>query len=322
MIRFPDTLGYTQKMTPIINLSRDDNFPLWMKRDDLTGIELSGNKIRKLDFLVKQALNENAQTIMTCGGLQSNHCRATAFLGSKVGLDTILYLRGTEDKHPTGNYFLNILSGAQLNYVTNEEYKHIDEIMNQAAERYNKDGKRVYIIPEGGSNALGAWGYCQCFFELVDQLKTQKLPVEAVAVATGSGGTHAGLLIGKYLKQSGLDIFSINVCDNADFFKHKIMTIIKNFEKEYNYDIDYSINDIKIYDGFVGEGYGKISIREIDFIKKFARTYGIILDPVYTAKAFIGLEQLIKQKQLVYQNILFIHTGGIFGIFPHAGRFV
>jgi len=293
-----------------------------MKRDDLTGIELSGNKIRKLDFLVQQALDEKSDAIMTCGGLQSNHCRAAAFLGSKIGLETILYLRGAENTSPTGNYFLSILSGAQLNYVTKDEYQNIDEIMNQEAEKYRKEGKRVYIIPEGGSNTLGAWGYCQCFFELVDQINIQKLPVEAVAVATGSGGTHAGLLIGKYLKKSSLDIFSINVCDNADYFKHKIATIIHNFEQEYNYNISCSKDDIKIYDGFVGEGYGVISRREVDFIKKFARTYGIILDPVYTAKAFIGLEQLIKQKQLAYQNILFIHTGGIFGIFPHAGEFV
>lgn len=322
MINFPESLGFTQRMTPIIQLPRNDDFLLWLKRDDFTGIELSGNKIRKLDFLVQQALNEKADAIMTCGGLQSNHCRATAFLGAKVDLETILYLRGVADKNPTGNYLLNILSGATLNYVTAEEYRNIDEIMQQAADRYKKEGKQVYVIPEGGSNALGAWGYCQCFSELAEQIRSQKLPIEAVAVATGSGGTHAGLLIGKFLEKSDLEIFSINVCDDADFFKNKIAGIINKFEQQYNHGIDCNENDIKIYDGFVGEGYGEISTREVEFIKQFARAYGIILDPVYTVKAFIGLEQLIKQNRLEYKGVLFIHTGGVFGIFPHAEKFV
>jgi len=254
--------------------------------------------------------------------LQSNHCRATAYAGAQLGLETILFLRGLPEEQPTGNYFLNLLVGATIHYVTQDEYNEIDSIMEHKSQERAKLGKRFYVIPEGGSNEIGAWGYIKCFYEITEQIESNSISIDAIAVSTGSGGTHAGLLIGKLLKNSNIDIISINVCDDANFFKNKISGIINKFEHKYDQNFGLTKNDILIYDGFTGSGYGEIGDREVDIIKKFVRREGVVLDPVYTAKAYFGLKQLINQRHIKYKNILFIHTGGIFGIFPKAGQFI
>ncbi len=322
MLAIPKSLNLTQSKTPIIELNGQNKARIWLKRDDLTGIELSGNKIRKLDFLLQDAIEKKAQGIITCGGLQSNHCRAVAYAGVKLGLKTILFLRGTPEKQPTGNYFLNLLVGATIHYVTHEEYHEIDSIMEKKSQKLAEQGKQFYIIPEGGSNEIGAWGYIKCFYEITEQIEANNISIDAIAVSTGSGGTHAGLLLGKLLKNSDIDVISINVCDDAEFFKDRIYGIIKKFEKKYDQNFDINKKNILIYDGFTGSGYGKIDDREVEIIKRFVRREGIVLDPVYTAKAYYGLEQLINQDQLEYKNILFIHTGGIYGIFPLADKFL
>ena len=322
MLAIPKSLNLTQLKTPIIELSGQNKTRIWLKRDDLTGIELSGNKIRKLDFLLQEAIEKKTQGIITCGGLQSNHCRAVAYAGVKLGLETILFLRGAPEKQPTGNYFLNLLIGATIHCVTHEEYLEIDSIMEKKSQKLAEQGKQFYIIPEGGSNEIGAWGYIKCFYEITEQIEANNISIDAIAVSTGSGGTHAGLLLGKLLKNSDIDVISINVCDDAEFFKDRIYGIIKKFEKKYDQNFDINKKNILIYDGFTGSGYGEIGDREVEIIKRFVRREGIVLDPVYTAKAYYGLEQLINQGQLEYKNILFIHTGGIFGIFPLAGKFL
>jgi D-cysteine desulfhydrase len=321
MIETPESLDYCQMMTPIIPLGTINNSRLWLKRDDLTGIELSGNKIRKLDFILKDALMTGAEGIITCGGIQSNHCRTAAFLAAKLSLEAILYLRGEPTEKSTGNHFLCQLSGAKIKYLSREEYRNIDDIMADESQAAQKAGRNMYVIPEGGSNEIGAWGYYQCFTEIAKQTEQQGLSLDAICVATGSGGTHAGLLLGKIISRSKIDIISVNVCDDAAFFQKKILSIIRRFIRKYQLNISLSQEDILVFDGFVGEGYAQISQAEIELIRRFTRDYGIILDPVYTAKAYLGLEKLILNSQLPYQNILFIHTGGIFGIFPVADCF-
>jgi D-cysteine desulfhydrase len=322
MLTIPKSLNFTQPETPIIKIEEKNKIRLWLKRDDLTGLELSGNKIRKLDFLLQHALDDKAQGIITCGGIQSNHCRAAAYAATKLGLEKILFLRGRPEELPTGNHFLNQLVGATIHYVTHEEYIDIDSLMEKKSHELAKKGEKFYIIPEGGSNEVGAWGYIKCFYEISEQIEAKNISIDAIAVSTGSGGTHAGLLIGKFLKNSNIDIISINVCDDAEFFKEKISGIIKKFERKYDQNFGLNKDDIIIYDGFTGSGYGEIGDREVDTIKRFVQREGIVLDPVYTAKAYFGLEQLINEERLAYNNILFIHTGGIFGIFPLAGQFV
>jgi D-cysteine desulfhydrase len=320
-INFPPALAFTQRPTPLVRLKAPANYQLWMKRDDMTGVELSGNKIRKLDFLLQQAISEGADGIITCGGLQSNHCRTAAYLAQKVGLKAILFLRGEPEVPATGNYLLDRLSAAEIIHVSAEEYKQIEHLMQLKVREQNKRGFKYYIIPEGGSNEIGAWGYCQCFCEICDQMAETGITVDAIAVATGSGGTHAGLLLGKIMMESSIEIISFNVCDNADYFKKKITVILKKFAEKYNKSIPCREEDIHIYDGFVGGGYGKISENEVSFIRQFAREEGILLDPVYTAKAFFGLTKQMQSNQFQFRNVIFIHTGGIFGLFPYAAYF-
>jgi D-cysteine desulfhydrase len=320
-INFPSSFGFTYAPTPIIELKSRTAQRLWLKRDDLTGIELSGNKIRKLDFLFRQAIDEGAEGIITCGGLQSNHCRAAAYLSRKVNLACLLYLRGSAEEVPTGNYFLNLLSGAEIRYVNRETYHQIDAVMEEAAASLQEKGKKYYIIPEGGSNEIGAWGYCRCFIEIVEQTRQLEIPVDAIVVASGSGGTHAGLLIGKMIEKSTIDIISVNVCDNAEYFKRKITQIIRRFEKRYDFRFEFKDSEIQIIDGFVGRGYAEIDEDVVALIKRMILNEGLIFDPVYTAKAFLGLEHLLQSGGTEYKNIVFIHTGGVFGLFPYARHF-
>jgi D-cysteine desulfhydrase len=322
MITPPKSLDLTLPNTPLTKIKPKKGTHLWLKRDDITGIELSGNKIRKLDFLMQEAIDRKSEGIITCGGLQSNHCRAAAYAAVKVGLGTILYLRGKPEEQSTGNHFLNQLVGAAIQYVTPEEYLNIDSIMAEKSQDLLSDHRNFYVIPEGGSNEIGAWGYISCFNEIVEQITEQRIDLDAIVVSTGSGGTHAGLLLGKLITNSDIDIISINVCDDSQFFKEKIMSIIDKFADRYGQTFDIRSQDIQIFDGFTGEGYGIISNQEVDIIRRFAQEEGIVLDPVYTAKAYLGLETLIDEGIIEYENVLFIHTGGIFGVFPYANKFI
>jgi D-cysteine desulfhydrase len=318
----PESLHFANLPTPLEKIKAPGNYNLWIKRDDMTGLELSGNKIRKLNFLFKEALDRGADGIITCGGLQSNHCRTAAYLAQKLGLDCVLFLRGKATDDPNGNYLLNLLTNAGIHYVTKEEYDNIDNIMDDEARRQRNLAQNYYVIPEGGSNATGALGYCQCFYEIKDQLGEEGLPIEAVAVASGSGGTHAGLLAGKILSGSNINIFSVNVCDTAVYFKTKIQSILDQFFIKYAPSFQVPVEKIDVYDGYVGAGYGEIGEKEVQLIIEMVRQEGIVLDPVYTAKAFLGLKELMQNEKLDYRNVLFIHTGGIFGIFPYARYFV
>ncbi len=318
MLKPPKSMNLTLPNTPLVKIKPKKGTQLWLKRDDITGIELSGNKIRKLDFLIQEAIERKSKGIITCGGLQSNHCRAAAYAAIKAGLEVILFLRGKPEEQPTGNHFLNQLVGATIHYVTPEEYLKIDSIMAEKSEDLMSENENFYVIPEGGSNEIGAWGYISCFNEIVEQITNLKIAVDAIVVSTGSGGTHAGLLLGKLIANSDIDIISINVCDDSQFFKEKIKEIVEKFSDRYGERFDISYQDIHIFDGFTGEGYGIIGKREVDIIRKFARQEGIVLDPVYTAKAYLGLDTLIDQGIIDYKNVLFIHTGGIFGVFPFA----
>lgn len=324
-ISYPESLSFTIRNTPIQYLSRTSErlspSRIWLKRDDLTGLELSGNKVRKLDFLMQEALGKKSTYVYTCGGIQSNHCRATAFMAARLGLKCRLYLRGEKPEDPSGNQLLDLLAGAQIVYVSAETYQNIDRLMADDAVRANQQGEKAFVIPEGGSNATGVWGYIRCFDEIVRQVRDQDLEIDAIAVATGSGGTHAGLLIGKILHSSPISIVSVNVCDDASFFKNKIVRITEEFSQKYKIRFEVTRDDIRIIDGFVGDGYGITGQREIDLIKRIGREEGLILDPVYGAKAFSGLESAVRNEKIGGNRILFIHTGGIFGIFPSANRF-
>lgn len=320
--KYPQKEKFGNYPTPIIPIIRffenSPKYKFWIKRDDLTGMELSGNKVRKLEYLFADALSKKSNHLITCGGIQSNHCRTTAFLASRLKFNCTLFLKGRKPNYVTGNYLLNTILNTNIRTVSDDEYQRIDSLM----EKYGTDlDETIYVIPEGGSNEIGVWGYIECFFEILEQLRKQNLKIDTIVVSTGSGGTHAGLLLGKKLAISNIEIISVNVCDSADYFINKIKNICDRFSTIYKIAANITENDVKVIDGFVGEGYGMVTEKEIIIIKKFAQAEGIIIDPVYTAKTIIGLENLVREKALPGKNILFIHTGGIFGLFPFADRF-
>jgi len=318
-MQFPAHLNHSHLPTPVIPMTNYfahlTEQRVWLKRDDMTGLELSGNKVRKLDFLLQEALDKGASTVITCGGVQSNHCRTTAFYAKQLGLKVRLVLRGVPPERPTGNLLLNIIAGAEITYVSATDYQQVDEIMRELAQ---SSPETCYIIPEGGSNETGAWGYVRAFDEIRQQSRQSGITWDTIVVATGSGGTHAGLLIGSLLQNSPTKIFSVNVCDDASFFKEKINRILHNFSRKYELPLTWTHDDIHIIDGFVGAGYGAVSHKETAVIKALARSEGIVLDPVYGAKAFRGFQEHLERGGIPGRNILFIHTGGIFGVFPYG----
>lgn len=320
--KYPDKLGFSIHPTPIAPLKNffknEDKYNIWIKRDDLTGLELSGNKVRKLEYIFAELKKNKSDQVVTCGGMQSNHCRTTAFLAAQMNIECTLFLKGEVPKIATGNYLLNRILNANIINVSGEEYQNIDNIMHNYA---TKNAKNSYVIPEGGSNEIGVWGYIECFFEILDQIEKDNISIDTIVVPTGSGGTHAGLLLGKYLAKSDIEIISINVCDSSDFFVNKISNIIEKFSLLNDISLNIAKDDIKIFDGFVGAGYGIVTDKEIKLIREFAQCESIIIDPVYTAKAMIGLDTIIKNKTLPGKNVLFIHTGGIFGLFSISEKF-
>ncbi len=299
------------KPTPIELL---ENFPhhakIYIKRDDYTGLISSGNKIRKLEYAIFDAKEKGCDTLITYGGIQSNHCRATAYAGKKTGFDVYLVLRGKEEI-PQGNLLLDKLFSAKIKYVTYEEYKErINEIMEEIADNLRKEGKKPYIIPEGASYEIGCLGYIECMEEMKEFIKKEK--IEAIYLAVGSGGTYAGLLLGKKLLNIDVRIIGIIVCDSIKFFKGKIEDIVNKAIEKFNLKVKISQKEIELKEGYIGEGYGIPYEEEIKTIKEVAK-YGIILDPVYTGKAFYGMLNESKE----FKKILFLHTGGIFSIFAY-----
>jgi len=221
-----------------------------------------------------------------------------------------------------GNLFINRLVGAEFEYITLEEYMQVDDVMLRIAEKLKEKGHQPYVIPEGGSNEVGSLGYVKAAGELAHQLKSMKLRIDHIVVPVGSGGTYAGLLLGKFLYDLPAQIHGINVCDDDSYFVNKISGLLKAMQKRYKLTFKIDKKDISIIDGYVGKGYGLSSQHEIDTIKKVARAEGVILDPVYTGKAMFGLSDQIHQgKFKPGENVLFVHTGGIFGLFPKKTLF-
>ncbi len=319
-------LNYAIKPTPIMPIKRltiGDSCAVYVKRDDLTGFELSGNKIRKLEFAVEEALQRNATILLTCGGAQSNHCRATAALGAKLGMKVALFLRETSDE-PDANLLLNDLFGAEFHFL---EQTASGEDMLLAMNAYGKAleaaGEKPYIIPLGASNGIGALGYRAAFDEIIAYEAQEGFQFDAIVSAVGSGGTFAGLLLGQMQYAHPAHHFGFAVSGTTAYFKQRIADIISEArvylpqgEKEN------PIPSFTISDQYVGPGYGLAEPCIYELIRLVASSEGLLLDPVYTGKAFYGLTQEATSGILKrYKRILFIHTGGAFGLFPHKRHF-
>lgn len=312
--------------TPIQKLpkiSEELGVNLYVKRDDVTGGETSGNKIRKLEFTVAKAIEEGADLLITCGGIQSNHCRATAAVAAKLGLKSHLVLRIDEQPPVEGNYLLDKILGAEISFISRNDYStRRTEIMESIKADYAKKGIKAYIIPEGASDAIGNFGYLEAVKEIKEQEEQLGVTFDTIVCAVGSGATYGGLYLGTKLYAPEKQVFGFNVCDDEQYFLDICQRICQETVDLLGENLKVDQKDMHIVDGHVGIGYAVSTDEELAFIAKLARKEGLILDPVYTGKAFYGLYQEIKNGNLKdLGNILFIHTGGIYGLFPKQEQF-
>ncbi len=326
MIEYPSRLALAQLPTPLQPLRRLQQArggPLvWLKRDDLTGAELSGNKVRKLEFLLAEAQQQGCDALITCGGIQSNHCRATALAAARLGMRCHLILRGLPAADSDGNQLLDELCGASCEYHRPAQYfTRLDTLFAEAEQRLVAGGHKVLAIPTGGSNGIGVWGYIEACRELSADFARHGIAPAAILSATGSGGTQAGLVAGQRIYQLGAEVFGINVCDDEDYFKQKVSDDLAQWQQRYTQARAFGRfgpDDVHVIDGYVGEGYARAGAPLLATIAEIARLEGIVLDPVYSGKAFHGLLQEIERGRFAdASDLVFIHTGGIFGLFPY-----
>jgi D-cysteine desulfhydrase len=326
MIEFPPRLSLAQTPTPLQKLERvsaELGVNLWIKRDDLTGSVLSGNKVRKLEFNFAEAMRQGCDAVITCGGLQSNHCRATALLGAQLGLEVHLVLRGEPEGPADGNLLLDYLAGAHINaYPVRQFASELQDLLLQKQRELKLKGVNAMIIPTGASDGVGIWGYIAATEELQVDFHRHRIVPSHVVCATGSGGTQAGLTLGAYLHGWDSQVLGIAVCDDEDYFQNKVRADMRAWKRGYDRHEDVEACEIHVHDGYIGPGYAKADPEVFETIGWLARTEGIVLDPVYTGKAFYGLVQEIKTGALAgARDVVFVHTGGVFGIFPQKHQF-
>jgi D-cysteine desulfhydrase len=323
-IVYPRSLGLAHLPTPLQEMRRLSAYyggpRIFFKRDDLTGFELTGNKIRKLEFLLADALRKKATVLITYGGIRSNHCRATAAAGAQVGLKVHLLLRGRPPRHPyDGNVLLDHLFGAQLSFCSLRDYvRKRDALIADLMQHYRRKGERPYYFPVGASVPMGCWGYVRAFEETCAQLGAMKMRATHFVNAIGSGGTTAGLLLGReLLGKRDAQIWSVAVCDDAEYFYREVREMINQTRKQFKLGVpDAAEIPFEVIDGYIGDGYGIPYEEEMREIKRVAQMEGVLLDAVYTGKAFYGLVDQIRQGKLGRKDtVVFFHTGGAFAIF-------
>lgn len=326
----PPRIHLAQLPTPLVcmeRLSRELGGPrIWLKRDDLTESAASGNKLRKLEYSIGEALTQEASVLITAGGVQSNHCRATAIMAARLGLKSHLVLRGKPPSSTDGNLLLDTLAGAEITFATRDEFQNLEDQFLRIADEYRSRGDMPFIIPIGASDEIGLWGYIECARELKKDFDYQTINPGYVISAAGSGGTLGGLILGNYLHALDTNIVAFNVCDDEAWFKQKISTDIEHWQQRYKSIVPkIPVNElaINIIDGYVGPGYARADQHVYDTIKRIARTEGIFFDPVYTGKAFDAMLQEYSNGRFDdTRDIVFIHTGGIYGLFPEREQFI
>ena len=302
------------------NLSKQyPDYRVFIKRDDHTGLATGGNKTRKLEYLIGEALAQNADTIITAGALQSNHCRQTAAACAMAGLECHLLLRGEPEKEITGNLLLSKILGANLHFT--QEDKKGPGLANLAQE-LKSEGRKPYVIPYGGSNLCGALGYVEAVAELKMQLDQMELALDYIFFASSSGAMQAGLMLGMTLYKLNATLMPVCI-DKEETGEKKLETEILNILNEgckiLNIRKKFDLHEIPLLREFNDAGYGVVTNNEKEAILTLGRSEGIILDPVYTGRAFYAMLHHLKNKTLkTGSNVLFWHTGGIPANFFYA----
>ncbi len=313
------------------NLSKEFENNIYIKRDDTNGIGAGGNKVRKLEFILGDALSKGANVVITSGGVQSNHVRLTMASANKVGLKGVAVLVGEEPPIYKGNLLLNKVLGADIHFanIKNKEglsKGELNKLLDEEGEKkvlelkakYEAQGKKVYIIPGGGKTPAGIAGYVSATLEIFQQIQEKRLNIDYILTGVGTASTIASLIIGEKLFRTGikpLGILVTNTLGNAEEYAKMVKKEIDYYLEVFNWNLDITLEDIRLFDAYSGEGYGVPSEEGVEAIKKLARTEGIFIDHIYTGKAFAGLLDLSKKEYFKDKNVLFLHTGGTPALF-------
>lgn len=311
-VKFPARVSIAHLPTPLEKLERLSKHlggpEIYIKRDDQTGLATGGNKTRKLEFLVADALVQDCDHLVTTGAPQSNHCRQTAAAAAHFGLGCSLVLRGEPQTQFQGNLLLDKLLGAHL-YWTEQRPRH--EVIAEVANEQRVMGHKPYIIPLGGSNVMGATSYVLAMQELTEQLAASNLNIDFVVFASSSGGTQAGIVLGANVYGFRGQVLGISVDHAADDLRMQVSALATATATHLGMNTVSIANKVDVNDDYLGEGYAKVGETEREAIQMVAQLEGILLDPVYTGRAMGGLIDLIRWGAFTRgQNVLFWHTGG------------
>ena len=309
---------YTEGQTPIEKL---ENFSkalggptIYIKRDDLLGLTSGGNKTRKLEFLMADAIAKGADTILTCGAVQSNHCRLTLAAAVKEGLKCQLILeervKGSYKPEGSGNNFLFNLLGVEDTFVVPGGTDMMGELEKLAA-KLNAEGRKPYIVPGGGSNPIGSTGYVACAEEIMAQLFDKGINIDHMVIPSGSAGTHAGIITGLVGVNANIPVTGVSVNRNKELQTNAVWNLAKATAERVGVAAEITKDMIQVTDEYVGPGYSVPSDEMVEAVQLLARTEGILLDPVYTGKVMAGLIGMVRKGKFKKEdNILFLHTGG------------
>ncbi len=278
---------------------------LFVKRDDQTGLAFGGNKTRKLEFLVAEAREQGADMLISAGALQSNHCRQTAAAAAKFGFECVLVLTGQSPKNASANLLLDELLGAKIVPVADRADR--DRVLKETFEKAVLEGKKPYLVPYGGSSTTGVMGYAFAMEEFIKQ----GLRADWIVFGTSSGGTHAGLVLGQCVFGYHGKVLGISIDESEDWLKTHVSALASEASQRLGESLVFSPDQILANAGYCGAGYGVLTGAEAEAVRLFARTEGLLLDPVYTGRAAAGLIDLIRKGFFKKdETVLFWHTGG------------
>lgn len=302
-------LHFAHLPTPIEELPRLTEYlngpKILVKRDDQTGLAFGGNKTRKLEFLVAEALEQGAKTLITGGALQSNHCRQTAAAAARSGLDCILVLNGEMPEQASANLLLDQLFGAQLVTIADRAYR--DKTLQETFDKAVRSGRKPYLVTYGGSSPTGALGYAFAMKEFVEQ----DVQADWILFGTSSGGTHAGLVLGQRAFGYKGKVLGISIDEPEDWLKTRVSLLASDASEKMGERIEFTREDVLANEEYCKAGYGVLTDAERESVKLFAKLEGVLLDPVYTGRAAAGMIDLIRKGYFKKdETILFWHTGG------------
>lgn len=310
-------------LQPLPRLSEHLGQEIWVKRDDLTGLAFGGNKVRKLEFLMAEASHRDADTVLTVGSAQSNHCRQTAAAAPLVGMECHLILGGDPPERRTGNLLLDDLLDAQIHFEGTEDWDRLEYIMRDRMKDLRDRGKTPYPIPLGGSNATGILGFVTAYREIRSQCVEADIQPSALVITSSSGGTQAGLELGKQLfdeSETGFvpDVVGIAAAKSDRELRTTITELIEEGTQKLDLNSSFSSGELELHDEYIGPAYGTPTAESKAALRLVARKESLLLDPVYTSKAMAGMIDLVKDGHFGTGPLVFWHTGGTPALFAEA----